>query len=270
MSHKPTISIVVVTLDRLHLLRRCVANVLMNATSTSQFVVWDNGSTDGTTEYLRSLSDSRFNIVFNRENIGLNAYARAFKLATAEYLIELDDDVIEAPQGWDATLLDAFRKLPRTGYLAANVVDDGKSIASQIFFRSERHRFTKREPVNGVKLIDGPVGGYCTMTSRKVFDEVGGFPEHRELFFREDGEYCAALKRHGYDAAILADLRVFHASGPAYSDPPRAAAAKKLFYSKVNERRARRARIKRILEGIPGVAALNRRMRLWESIRRDG
>ena len=39
-------------------------------------------------------------------------------------MIELDDDIIEAPAEWDGTLLDAFRRLPKIGFLAANLVDN--------------------------------------------------------------------------------------------------------------------------------------------------
>lgn len=263
MGGEPTISIVVVTLDRLHLLRQCVENVLLRTTRATEFIIWDNGSSDGTPEYLQSLADSRFRILLNGENVGLNAYARAFRHATGDYFVEVDDDVIDAPQGWDDAMLHAFRTVPRMGFLASNIVDDGKSTASEIFFRKESHRFVKRQPIQGVSLIDGPVGGYCTMTSREVYEEAGGFPEHDELFFREDGEYCAAVRRLGYDAAILADLRVLHASGPAYSIPPGAAAAKERFYARRDQRRRRRTAIKKLLERIPGVSRLNRRMGLW-------
>ena len=47
------ISLVVLTSDRVHLLRKCVDNVLMRTSdATRDIIIWDNASTDGTAEYL--------------------------------------------------------------------------------------------------------------------------------------------------------------------------------------------------------------------------
>ena len=52
-------------------------------------MIWNNASTDGTRDYLDSLEDPRIRPVHSDENIGQSAYARAFRLTTAPYLIEL-------------------------------------------------------------------------------------------------------------------------------------------------------------------------------------
>src|SRR5436189_44123 len=78
----------------------------------------------GTASYLDSLEDPRISVVHSAKNIGVNAYARAFRATRGRYLIELDDDVVDAPQRWDETLLRAFKRLPHVGYLAANLADD--------------------------------------------------------------------------------------------------------------------------------------------------
>ena len=121
------IAIVVITHNRLHLLRRCVEDVLgRTSEKTKEIVIWDNASVDGTREYLDGLQEPepRLHVVHHPENIGMNAYARAMELTSQDYLVELDDDVIEAPPRWDETLLDAFRCIPQIGYLASDLVDD--------------------------------------------------------------------------------------------------------------------------------------------------
>ena len=53
-----TISIVVLTHSRSHLLRQCVENVLMRTSAlTTQILIWDNASTDETAEVLRGFND---------------------------------------------------------------------------------------------------------------------------------------------------------------------------------------------------------------------
>src|SRR5438105_7965322 len=124
-----SIAVVVLTYNRLHLLQRCVEDVLLRTSrKTREIVIWNNASTDGTREYLDTLSDPRFRVVHHDENIGQNAYALAFRGTASDYLVEVDDDIIDAPPDWDAALLEAYNRLPTVGYLAANLRDDAHDV----------------------------------------------------------------------------------------------------------------------------------------------
>jgi GT2 family glycosyltransferase len=210
------IAIVVVTLNRLPLLRKSVENVLNRTESTTEIVIWNNASSDETASYLATLSDPRIVVVNSPDNVGLNGYARAFRLTTAPYMVELDDDVVDAPQGWDSMLLDAYRRLPEIGFLAADLVDEPNDPVSRFrhYVRPEDYRPYES---NGVRLLEGPTGGGCAMTDRELSDRVGGFSEHPERFFQEESEYIGKIAEVGYRAAILADLRVHHTGGPGFT-----------------------------------------------------
>jgi GT2 family glycosyltransferase len=256
------ISIVVVTCNRVHLLRQCVSNVLNRASSeTREIVIWDNASTDGTQDYLKSLKDERLRVARSETNIAVNAYSKAVPLTSGDFLIELDDDIIDAPQDWDLTLLEAFKKVPSMGFLAADILDDGKSIASDLRYRKDHDRYANSSD-SGVNLVIGPVGGYCTITSRKIYDAVGGFGYNKDRhFWAEDGAYVAAVYRAGYRAAILGDLKVFHASGPAYSYHPQVAALKNEFYQYNVKWVARRKAVRSVINRIPLVNKAYARLR---------
>jgi GT2 family glycosyltransferase len=251
------IAVVVLTHNRRHLLEKCVSNVLaVTSDATTEVVIWDNGSTDGTAAYLRTLRDERFRIVEHPRNIGQNAYAEAFKLTDASHLVELDDDVIDAPAGWDRTLLDAFERLPRVGFLAADLEDDEHDLAAHVRYRVRPHEYVE-DRVNGVRLLRGPTGGGCAMTSRAIYDEVGGFRQHRKLvFWSEEAAYIDDIKAAGYEAAVLADLKVRHAGGPYYSA---FSAEKAYFWAREERIETRKNRIKRALLLLPFVRRLNRR-----------
>jgi GT2 family glycosyltransferase len=253
------ISIVVVTHNRVHLLRRCVEDVLLRTSPrTREIVIWNNDSQDGTRDYLDALSEPRIRIVHSPENIGQNAYARGFALATQEYLIELDDDIVDAPAGWDEAMLEAFRRLPDIGYLAASLVDDPNDSASQFlkYLRDERGAYTRRE-INGVAVLEGPTGGGCAMTSRTLYERVGGFGENPKLiYWHEDAAYVKKIHRLGYRSAVLEDLLVWHAGGPYYST---VSPAKLDYHRQEHAIRRRKDRAKRVLLRIPGFAALNAR-----------
>jgi GT2 family glycosyltransferase len=251
-----SVAIVVAAYNRLHLLRQCVENVALRASdATREILIWDNGSDAETVAYLDTIEDPRVSVVHSPTNVGQNAYARAFPLTSADYLVQLDDDVIDAPKGWDAILLDAFTRLPEIGYLAANIVDDGHSEAAEILYRTDRHLYESKL-VNGVRLLVGPTGGWCSMTSREIHDRVGGYPERRRVYWLADEGYLKRIGPLGFGHAILEDLKVFHANGPYYSEQfPQ----KREYWQEVAKAQARKETLKRALLRAPLVRGLNRK-----------
>jgi GT2 family glycosyltransferase len=263
-----TIAIVVVTYNRVHLLRQCVENVLQRTSdATREIIVWNNASTDGTREYLDSLADPRIQVVHNDKNVGVNAYALTFPGTTSSFLLELDDDVVDAPVGWDRALLDAYKRLPEIGFLEAKLADDGHSTRADLFYRSNAHLYEVTE-VNGVRILDGgPVGGACTITSRELHDRVGGFRRSKQAFFHEDHAYIDDIRKLGFRAAILDEIEVAHHGGPYYSE---LVPEKVEYYKKRDRRRARKTAVKRALLAVPFVRPLNQRYGWFQAPRPAG
>jgi GT2 family glycosyltransferase len=253
------IAVVVLTYNRAHLLRKCVENVLLRTSdATREIVIWDNASTDATPEYLASLDDPRIRVIRSDDNIGQNAYSRAFRQTRSPYLVEVDDDVVDAPAGWDAMLRDAFERLPDVGFLAADLEDDPNDEASRFRHHIRPHEYTLVEE-NGVRVLHGPTGGGCAMTSRELNERVGGFREQKDqVFWLEDAAYIEDIQRLGFRAVVLADLRVHHTGGPYYT---KATAEKEEYWRRHWARKARRSAVKRVLVRIPFVRRLNARFR---------
>jgi O-antigen biosynthesis protein len=253
------IAVVVITHDRAHLLRRCVEDVLLRTSPvTTEIVIWDNASQDETREYLATVSDPRIRIVEHEKNIGTSAYAPAVRMTSAPYIVELDDDVIEAPQGWDEQMLAAFVRIPKMGYLSASLVDDPNDSASQYvkYLREERNAYTRRE-IDGIAILEGPTGGGCTMTSRELYERIGGFRQRNDLvFWHEDAAYVREVHRLGYRSAVLESVSVWHAGSPYYS---KTSPAKNAFHIRQARINARKDFVKRLLLRAPFVAALNAR-----------
>jgi GT2 family glycosyltransferase len=249
------IAIAVLTHNRVHLLRRCVENVLYRTSArTQEIVIWNNGSTDGTRGYLDGLRDPRITVVHHPTNIGQNAYSRAFEMTSASHLVDLDDDVVDAPSEWDARLLDAFRRLPTVGFLAADLADDPHDLATH--YRYRVYEYSAAE-VNGLRLLRGPTGGACAMTSRDLYRRAGGFRERgKQVFFLEDEAYVHDIHKLGFEAAVLADLRVLHNGGSYYASEPR---EKHEFWQRRNRAIARKTAVKRVLFRLPYFRRLNTR-----------
>ena len=258
-----SISVVVLTYNRLHLLRQCYENVLCRTSpEVAEIIIWDNGSTDGTRTYLSELDDRRLSVVLHDRNIGQNAYPEAFRRVRGDYFVELDDDVIDAPSEWDRRLLEAFVRLPQIGFLSANLENNPHDRTAQIMYGKNAALYHV-ETVNGVRLkLGGPVGGGCAMTSRSIYDAVGGFATHRKLaFFYEDAVYISSIRKHGLEAAYLEDVRVLHAGGPYYSA---IVEEKEAFWAYAARKQARKDLVKTALLAVPFVPSLNGRFNWFQ------
>jgi GT2 family glycosyltransferase len=159
-------------------------------------------------------------------------------------------------------MLDAFRRLPQIGFLQAKLADDGYSPGADLFYRKKAGLY-QAQTVNGVTiLVGGPVGGGCTISSRELYEQVGGFRQDKKnVFWHEDAAYVEDIEKLGYGKAILDSVTVVHHGGPHYSE---ITPEKRAYYERRRRQRARRAAVKRALLAIPFVKPLNARYGWFE------
>jgi hypothetical protein len=124
-------------------------------------------------------------------------------------------------------------------------------------YGSNAHLY-RLEQMNGLTLkVDGPIGGGCAITSRAIYDKVGGFGHNRRLaYWSSDASFMDKLNALGLRGAYLNDLEVVHAGGAYYAP---LAAEKEQYWKLIDRRTLRRARVKRLLLATPFVRMLNER-----------
>lgn len=116
----PFFSVVLPTHDRLPTLRRAVASVLEQELVALELIVVDDGSRDGTTEWLEQQVDPRLRWL-RQENRGVCAARnRGAAQARGQYITFLDSDD-EALPGWLETL--AALDTPSAGLLTCGLVE---------------------------------------------------------------------------------------------------------------------------------------------------
>lgn len=124
MTAQPSVSIVTPTYNRAHLLRRVWDSLSRQTVPDFQWIVVDDGSSDGTAELLAALADPRIRCV-RQANQGVNAArARGEREAAAPYVIFLDSDDELHGENALRTMLDEIRRAPpRVGVVYFGVVD---------------------------------------------------------------------------------------------------------------------------------------------------
>ena len=89
----PTVSVIIPTYNRAHLVGRAIRSVLNQTYQDFELIVVDDGSTDNTGEVVRSFNDDRIKCIRHEENKGGGAARNTgIRAAWGEYIAFLDSD----------------------------------------------------------------------------------------------------------------------------------------------------------------------------------
>lgn len=211
----PDVSVVIVTSNGRRYLETCLQAVAAQEGVEAETILVDNGSTDGTIEFVRA----RFpevRIVPLSENRGFaggsNAGAREARGALVAFL---NNDTV-AESGWLRALrqgIDASSGVllvtSRIVYMHdAEVID---SAGDGLFRSGGAFKRYHGQPAH-TAAISGEVFGVCgaaCLIAKTVFDELGGFDE---AFFasHEDVDLSYRARLRGYRCGYVADAVVRH------------------------------------------------------------
>lgn len=182
--------------------RRCLEAVVNNTEYPRyKIIVVDNGSTDGTSEYLQSRDD--INLIRNHENAGFaKACNQAAAGSRAEVLVFLNNDT-EVRKGWLTELVKTMSD-PSVSIAGSKLLYPDGTIqhAGVVFDKRDRigyHLYCGQpgEAYYTARERDfKAVTGACMMVRRDDFSRAGGFDESY-VNGREDIDLCLKVHRSG-------------------------------------------------------------------------
>ena len=207
----PMLSVVVGTYNRLESLKRCVDSVFAQTTTPTVLYVTDAGSTDGTIEYLQSITSDQLVPLLVGERLGqARAYNDVFKTVTTPYVAWISDDNEIVNHGLDVAV-EILNRRSTIGMVAMKVkeIEGPASVA----------------PYLGAVSSIGVLNVNQGMLRTPVLQNVGGFGER----FRDygiDPDLTAKVLFSGWDVAYTREIAIHHyrawADGSASSAEQRA------------------------------------------------
>ncbi|HEY5122208.1 MAG TPA: glycosyltransferase [Ignavibacteria bacterium] len=211
------ISIAIVTYNRFELFQKCINAVLKTTENVEkEIIIWDNASKDNTISFIKEL-ENKFTFIkpfFSEKNIGVNAKSMSVILTKGDYIIGIDDDVIDFESGWVDKMINAFNSVKELGYLALDVVQDEFTNGA----KPPKENYEEKIINKNVTLEYGPVGGWCFMIPRYVYEKVGKLRQcKKSIFFSEESDYIIRCEMKGYSSAILKNVKCYHATGPYFN-----------------------------------------------------
>jgi len=215
----PLVSIIIPVFNNLQYTRGCLDAIWRNSgTVPYEIIVGDDGSTDGTREYLLELG-ARVHPVLHTSNTGfiLNCNAAA-EQARGEFLVFLNNDTL--PQaGWLEALLEPMKD-PGVGITGARMVwPDGRILeaASVVFSDGSAWNVGRREQpnqpkYNHVREVDYVSGGGL-MVRTSLWRQLGGFDTRYCPAYYDDIDLCFAARRAGYKVLYVPFSWIVHFEG---------------------------------------------------------
>jgi glycosyltransferase involved in cell wall biosynthesis len=185
-----SVTVCVVVKDRRELMRQCLEAILSE--DPDEVVVVDNGSTDGTWDYLQSVTDPRLKVAQDRGSLG-RIRNLAAELATSDVVAYTDSDC-----------------RPHTGWLAAGLaaLEEGVGVVQGRTVPAH----PSDVPWSVTQDIAAPTGLYeaCNVFYRRdALLGAGGFGEGLG-FFGEDTVAGWSVERAGWRSAWAPDAVVEH------------------------------------------------------------
>jgi GT2 family glycosyltransferase len=205
-------SIVIVTCNRLKFTRQTLESIFAHTDYPYELIILDNGSKDGTVDYLNSIQDHPqvSQVVLFPTNQGKPGAANhGFVLSKGDYIIGLDDDVV-VPPGWLSVVVEALRTVPRIGWIAINLENFGNQPG---YFRPEyEHHF------GHLVIQETPgVAGFCVAMPRSTYNLLGGYTEGT-FYGIEDSDYLNRSRANGLLCGYLMNVIGIHYGGTDYEN----------------------------------------------------
>ena len=240
------VSIIIVNYNTVGLLRNCLDSLRKCEASSSDIVVVDNGSSDGSPEMVQA-EFPQVKLLTNTENLGFaKANNRGIQQARGKYILMLNSDIVAHPGAVQA-MADFLDSNAEAGAVTCKLLNEDGSIQASISNRpgpillllrllgasrlvsGDRPRRLLARSLGFVlgKTIRGYLAPYsaakapfeienasgaCLMMRRKLLDEIGLLDERFFMYF-EDMDLCLRICNAGWKIYYVPQGEITHLVG---------------------------------------------------------
>lgn len=211
--HAGLTSIVLLSCNTLPYTRLCIESIRQyTEDGTYELIAVENGSTDGSAEWLRGQRDIR--LFCNAENRGFpGGCNQGMRAAVGDSILLLNNDTIVTPR-WLSNMRRALFSAPDVGAVGCvtNHCSNGQKIPVHYESIEEMELFAEgfnqSDPERWIPWF--MLVGFAFLLRREAYVEVGGFDEAFHPGNCEDDDLSIRLRHAGYDLLLAQDTFIHH------------------------------------------------------------
>lgn len=198
------LSIITLTYNHLDYTKKFIES-LYKYTKDFELIIVDNGSTDGTREYLKTLSGIK--LILNDNNLGFSkGNNQGLEIAEGEYIGFLNNDILLYPN-WFEELEKVFQK-ENVGFVSPRHINphyDNTNEKHYIDFFRKNFSYKNAYEKNFDECVFS-----CVVTRKSVIDNIGNFDENFTPAFFEDNDLKYRAIEAGYEVLVVNTVCFFH------------------------------------------------------------
>lgn len=220
------VALVILSLNKLEYTKICLESLVESDYSSFEIIVVDNGSSDGTIDYLKEfdqiakIRNVGFQLFQFENNAGCStARNKGVELSRSKYTCFCDNDVALRQKSWLRKMVQFLDDNPNVGmigpkilypYEPFNIQCAGAAVTKkgrvQFCGRGESKDATAFQNSKEVQCLISA----CCMAPTKLLRDVGGMDEVYNPVEFEDIDLCYKIREKGYQVWYVADVEIYH------------------------------------------------------------
>ncbi|MEI7604223.1 MAG: glycosyltransferase family 2 protein [bacterium] len=229
----PLISVIILTKDKLNLLKDAVDSVLNNSYKNFELIIVSNNSKEKETlDYLQELAKIHSNVIFFEHNVKFNFSELnnvAAEKAKGDYLLFLNNDVKSINDEWIESMLE-YAQLPDVGVVGSKLIFGNKTIQhAGIVYGTDTGvsnvmvGFPYTSPgynfyLQTVRHYSAVIGA-CFMVKKEDFVNMGMFDLNLGLIHQET-DFCFRIQEQGKYVIFTPYSLLFHFESSTRGNEP--------------------------------------------------
>ena len=205
------VSLILPSLNEGERLQQTVVSLLRHTDVPFEIIVVDNGSTDGSSQFLRGDFDKRVGLLHSEQRLGVVGARHAGAAHAKGEVFVFSDAHILYPENWLAPLLsELVDDVALVGPGLTNWGDPDGPMVAGYGWRDLGLEVWPLQPAAEAAYDVGIIGGGCHVIRRDLFEKLGGYDIGMVAWGSEDQELCLRLWSLGYRVRVVPSVRVQH------------------------------------------------------------
>jgi GT2 family glycosyltransferase len=214
------VSIIIVNWNGLNVLKDCLVSLEKLKYKNQELIVVDNGSSDGSIEFLEKYKNKKIILIKNSSNLGFaKANNQGYEKSSGQYILLLNNDTKVTPDLL-GVLVNRLEKEADIGVIQPKIyimdkkdyLDNVGSYLTRLGFLQHIGYMEKDSDLYSNEEVVFSAKGACMLIRREVIEKVGLFDSDFGSYF-EESDFCWRVWLSGWKIIFCPKAKIYHKVG---------------------------------------------------------